>query len=94
MDRIDEIVQRGKAEIDSAKTLQDLEGVRVRLLGRKGELTQILRSLASLPPEEKRQQGEKANTVKEMLEDYLEHRKEQILQEEEAQRLQEQAVNR
>lgn len=93
MDRIDEIVQQGKAEIDSAKTLQDLEGIRVRLLGRKGELTQILRSLASLPPEERRQQGEKANTVKEMLEDYLEHRKEQILQEEEAQRLQEQAVN-
>ncbi len=93
MNKVDEILQRSKEEIDSAKTLKDLEALRVRYLGRKGKLTQVLRSLASLPPEERRTLGKDANLAKELLEAYLEDRKKKIIEEEERQRLQEQATH-
>lgn len=92
MGNIDDILQRAKEEIDSAKTVRDVEALRVRYLGRRGEITQILRSLASLPIEERRKQGERANTAKRILEAYLEDRKEKIIAQEEEQRLQERVV--
>ncbi|MEK7352988.1 MAG: phenylalanine--tRNA ligase subunit alpha, partial [Chloroflexota bacterium] len=58
----------------------DLEQWRVRYLGRKGELTLILRSLVGLPPEERKALGAQANQVKASLEDALKQ-KEQILSE-------------
>lgn len=42
------------------------------MLGRKGKLTHLLRSVRELPPEERRQTGEQANTVKQELEAKIE----------------------
>lgn len=58
----------------------ELEQWRVRYLGRKGELTLILRSLGELPPEERKAFGARANQVKASLEEGLKQ-KEQALSE-------------
>ncbi len=63
-------------EISRTEDLRALEEVRVRYLGRKGRLTQLLRGLRDLPPEERPRVGERANALKGLLERELERRKE------------------
>ncbi len=56
------------AQISQAAGLEDLEELRIRYLGRKGSLTQILRGLKDLEPELRRQLGQEANQAKQDLE--------------------------
>ncbi|HEX9883332.1 MAG TPA: phenylalanine--tRNA ligase subunit alpha [Desulfobaccales bacterium] len=55
-------------EIGQAQTAEALESLRVKYLGRKGALTQVLRSLKELPPEVRRPAGQEANRAKVALE--------------------------
>ena len=54
--------------IRHARTPEELELLRVKHLGRKGDLTVILRGLGKLDPEERRHVGQEANRAKEVLE--------------------------
>ena len=56
------------SEIEKAKNPEDLEKARLTYLGRKGELTAVLRSLAERPAEEKIRVGKEANRLKSELE--------------------------
>ena len=67
-------------ELEDIKDSKELESWRVHYLGRKSELTKVLRSLATLPLEEKKAVGTRANGVKILLEDGLKQ-KEQSLHE-------------
>jgi phenylalanyl-tRNA synthetase alpha chain len=55
------------AEIDAAATEEALEAIRVRYLGRKGELNLVLRGLGALPAAERPTMGALANTVKDEI---------------------------
>ena len=68
LDRIDEL--RGEAEqaIAAAASTDALEELRVRYLGRKAELPNLLRGVAELPPEERGQVGRAANEARKGLE--------------------------
>ena len=50
--------------LGSCSSFRDVEAVRVKYLGRKGELTGILKSVSDLPKNEKREAGKKANLLK------------------------------
>jgi phenylalanyl-tRNA synthetase alpha chain len=67
-------------ELSKINNPRELELWRVRHLGKKSNLTKILRSLAALPLEERRRQGAQANEIKKALELSLEEKK-QLLQE-------------
>jgi phenylalanyl-tRNA synthetase alpha chain len=71
LDRIAEI--RGKAieELNNIGELQELEAWRIRYLGGKGSLTQTLRGIGALSPEERRSVGTAANELKALLESNL-----------------------
>ena len=56
------------SEIQSATNAKELDEVRVKYLGKKGELTSILRSMGSLTPEERPVIGGKVNEVRDELE--------------------------
>ncbi|MFC1969709.1 phenylalanine--tRNA ligase subunit alpha [Chloroflexota bacterium] len=58
-------------ELNKVDNLRELESWRVRYLGKKSSLTQILRSLATLPLEERREMGAQANEIKSALESSL-----------------------
>ncbi len=60
-----------EALIDAAGSASELEELRVRYLGRKSELTQALRSIGELPPEQRGPVGKQANEVREALEALL-----------------------
>ena len=67
-------------ELGGIDSIKELESWRVRYLGRKSQLTNILRSLAALPLADKKAVGARANQVKSCLDDSLRQR-EQALRE-------------
>lgn len=69
-------------EISKANNLQELENIRVKYLGKKGELTTVLRGMGALSPEERPIIGSLVNEVKDSLENAIEE-KEEILKNEE-----------
>jgi phenylalanyl-tRNA synthetase alpha chain len=66
--KLEDIRSRGQAELEGISDLKRLEEWRVRYLGKKSELVQSLKALASLPLEERRSAGARANEVKNLLE--------------------------
>lgn len=71
LQELETIAQEAEKAVAAAQSLEEVEAVRVRFLGRKGELTQILRRMGTLPPEERPVVGQQANRVKEKLERVL-----------------------
>ena len=74
LERIEEIEAEATAAIEAAAGTAELEEPRVRFLGRKAELTTILRGIAALPEEERGAVGASANRVRTALEELLERR--------------------
>lgn len=70
-ERIDVLQTEGERALSGAATPSDLETARVRYLGRKSELTQILRGLKDLPPAERSTVGARANEARSRLEALL-----------------------
>ncbi|HSO97709.1 MAG TPA: phenylalanine--tRNA ligase subunit alpha [Solirubrobacteraceae bacterium] len=66
--RISELRRQAMAEIGAAGDSAALEEVRVRHLGRKAELPNLLRTVAGLPPEERSATGKAANQARQSLE--------------------------
>lgn len=66
IDKLDQILNQAKKDIQSASA-KKIEDVRYRYLGRKGELNAILRSLGSLPEDQRKTVGAKANRVREEI---------------------------
>ncbi|MBV9607674.1 MAG: phenylalanine--tRNA ligase subunit alpha, partial [Solirubrobacterales bacterium] len=67
-DRIEEIRAEAENAIAGANDTATLEDVRVRYLGRKAELPNLLRSVAELPPAERAATGKAANQARKALE--------------------------
>jgi phenylalanyl-tRNA synthetase alpha chain len=60
------------SSLSKISTEKELLEIRVKILGRKGSLTQLLKNLGSLPETERREIGKKANEIKEDLEKRIE----------------------
>jgi phenylalanyl-tRNA synthetase alpha chain len=86
-ERIVEIQREADAAIAGAATTEALEDVRVRYLGRKAELPNLLRNVAQLPPEERAATGKAANQARQALERAIEERGGQLATAELEQRL-------
>lgn len=76
--QIKEIVSTALLEISQASTLQSLEELRLSLLGKKGKLTELLKNLAAVPVEERRQLGEILNNYKNELQEKIQAQKKLI----------------
>src|SRR4051794_20990045 len=74
LDRIGELRSEAEAAIASASSTAELEELRVRFLGRKAELPQLLRGVRELAPEERGAVGKAANEARQALEAQLEGR--------------------
>ena len=78
VDRIAELRQQGEAAVAGATDTAALEDVRVRFLGRKAELPNLLRGVAQLPPEERGAVGRAANEARRALDAAIEARREAL----------------
>ena len=78
LEQIEKIRAEAGAAIEAAASSAELEELRVRYLGRKAELTGVLRGIAELPPEERGPVGGAANRARKELEALLETRAEAL----------------
>jgi len=79
--------QTALQEISGVQDLNGLNEIRVKYLGKKGELTQILRGMGTLSPEERPVIGQLANTVRERLESALERKTAELKEKAKGERL-------
>ncbi len=67
-EKLQEILRTATSEISAATNAQELDAARVKFLGKKGELTSILRGMGAVPPEERPLVGQMVNDVRASLE--------------------------
>ncbi len=78
---VEKVLDGAMAAVERADDEAELEGVRVRYLGRKGELTALLKSLGRMDAADRPQAGAAINTAKECLQTAIAARRRALLQE-------------
>ena len=91
--KLREIRERVMAELSEARGTSRLEQIRVGVLGKKGELTGLLRGMGQLPPEERPKMGQLVNDVRKALEEALDKRAAELQTREKEARLAAEAVD-
>ncbi len=85
--KLNEVKARAEKLLQEAVSIEKLNDLRVKTLGRKGEITLLLRSLKDLSPEEKAELGMAANNFKMQLEEMINKKTEELKQQEMEKRL-------
>lgn len=75
MQPLDKLKNQVLSDIEKAATLQEIEDLRVKTLGKKGDLTLLMKDLGHKTPEERRKMGIELNALKDALTEALEKRK-------------------
>ncbi|MHB8531842.1 MAG: phenylalanine--tRNA ligase subunit alpha [Solirubrobacteraceae bacterium] len=93
IERIEQLGGEAEQAISTASSSETLEELRVHYLGRKAELPQLLREVATLPPEQRAAVGKAANQARQRLEGLIETRRAALAGSELEQGLEEDAVD-
>jgi phenylalanyl-tRNA synthetase alpha chain len=73
------IEQEALSELEKLQSITEIEAFSTRYLGRKdGELTKILRALATMSPEEKKTTGQAANRFRQVLEEKISYKQKEL----------------
>ncbi|GEK58103.1 phenylalanine--tRNA ligase subunit alpha [Marinococcus halophilus] len=72
IERLEELQQEALQQIEKAGDTKELEQVRVKYLGKKGPITEVLRGMGQLSKEERPVVGQKGNEVREAIQERLE----------------------
>ncbi len=75
---LQQILDEAKARLQEVQSVQEAEDVRIKVLGKKGQLTGILKSMGGLSPEERKELGMQANKAKGEIEAMLNKTFEQL----------------
>ena len=75
MNELDSLVSAARADFDAAATAAALEDAKARYLGRAGRITELMKGLAKLSPDEKKARGAEINAAKGQVESLLEARR-------------------
>jgi phenylalanyl-tRNA synthetase alpha chain len=78
MDELNQLIDQAKKDFASCSKLAELDHIKSKFLGKSGPITEAMKSLASLSPEEKPKKGAEINQVKKQIEALLETRKQEI----------------
>lgn len=84
-ERLKELQQEALGLVDNAADLKELNNVRVSYLGKKGPITEVLKGMGKLSPEERPKMGALANEVRDAISKAIEN-KQAVLEEEAVQR--------
>ncbi|MBE6032847.1 MAG: phenylalanine--tRNA ligase subunit alpha [Clostridiales bacterium] len=74
MQQLDNILKEARERLDAITTAAEAEEFRIRFLGKKSPLTEILRTLGSLSPEERKEVGMQANKARKEIETLFEEK--------------------
>ena len=77
-EQIEQIKENSINEIENAKDLKQLQDLKVKYLGKKGELTQVLRTMGTLAEEERPVIGSLVNEVRGKIENLISRKEEEF----------------
>lgn len=86
-EKVAQLREQAQVKIESAVSLQELEEIRVKLLGKKGELTEISKGMKNLSPEERPVLGQLVNETREFITNLLETKNLELKEKEKEERL-------
>ncbi|WP_373899038.1 phenylalanine--tRNA ligase subunit alpha [Haloimpatiens sp. FM7315] len=92
-EKLELIKQNALEELKKIATKEDMESIRVKYLGKKGELTSILRGMGALSKEERPIVGKLANEIRENLENIIGETLDKIKNKEKELRLQKEVID-
>ncbi|MCR4667791.1 MAG: phenylalanine--tRNA ligase subunit alpha [Clostridia bacterium] len=72
------MLENALTELRNAASEKDTEEIRIRFLGKKGEITEVMKSMGKLSPEERKELGRAANEVKDQIQESLKAKAEEI----------------
>lgn len=78
--QLDSLQQAAINAISNVSTLAQLDELRVQYLGKKGEITEQLKNLSTLPGDQRREAGQAINSVKQAVQKLIEEKKETLEQ--------------
>lgn len=90
---LEAILTAAKEAVNSADNLSAIDAIRVKYLGKKGELTAILKQMGSLSPEERPVMGQLVNQAKQELEELVVGKTQQIKEQETLLKLKEEEID-
>ncbi|WP_101912123.1 phenylalanine--tRNA ligase subunit alpha [Megasphaera vaginalis (ex Bordigoni et al. 2020)] len=92
-EQIEAIKSAVAEQLAKTTTLQDVQDIRVRYLGKKGELTSIMKELKTLSPEERPKVGQLVNTARGLIEEELRKKTEEVKEKALAERLRSEKID-
>ena len=92
-EKLQEITKKAMEQIDAAEEMSSLNDVRVAILGKKGELTAVLKSMKDVKPEERPAVGQLVNETRAAIEEKLNEAKEKLEQAELERRLKTEVID-
>lgn len=78
MNDLDSLVQAAQADFEAAGSGAALEDAKARFVGKSGRITELLKALSALPPEQKKTRGAEINQAKAAIEAALQRRREAL----------------
>ncbi len=93
MENLENLRDSLTAEIAGAGDVETLETIRVQALGKKGQVTQLMKTLGGLSPDERREAGQALNVVKTALAEAIDARRETLKEAELEARLAEETID-
>lgn len=78
IEKLNSALETAKARLQNAKTENDIEEVRIEILGRKGLIPALSKEMGALPPEERKIAGSAFNSTKESFQTILDEAKNRI----------------
>ena len=92
-EKVAQLKETAGLNIEKAESLQELEEIRVKLLGKKGELTEISKGMKNLTPEERPVVGQLVNELREFINSALENKNSELKEKEKNKRLAEEVID-
>jgi phenylalanyl-tRNA synthetase alpha chain len=92
-EKLNNIKVKTEAELASIQTIAELENIRVKYLGKKGELTAVLRGMGGLSAEERPVIGQLANEVRAFVESKIDMAMYGLVKKERSQRLEKEGID-
>ena len=92
-EKLESIKKLAEEKVSKIQERQDLNDLKVKILGKKGELTEILRGMGSLSPEERPKMGSLVNSVRAEIETLINKKEQEIEEKELAKKLEDEKID-
>ena len=93
LDTLQQIMAQTASQLEAVQSAAELEALQVKALGKKGELTALLKSLGTLPQEERPRMGAQINEARKTLQEKIDQRAQELKHKERDEALKREAID-